>query len=128
MSTTCWTGHEADIAATETGPTTGETITIRVRVGGASGTGTLAHPLLPLGQQGDGRIVLAVEAWRRRDQPRADVVANVLATVFLPRAANWLEKGLEDPPEWRVAEDDKRRPSATFGPGQICEYWDGRRA
>lgn len=125
MNGQLWTGHEADVAAIETGPVTGEIITLRIRVGG-SASHTLAHPLLPLGKQPDGGVVLEVQAWRRLEQPRDEVVAGVLATVFLPRKANWVEAGLNEPPAWRVDQHDQRQPLTQFGPGQLCDYWDGR--
>lgn len=124
MKNRLWTGHEADIAATETGEPTGETITIRIRVGGTA-SHTLAHPYLPLGKQSDGSVILDVQAWRRLEQPRAEVVAGVLATVFLPRKANWVEAGLNEPPAWRVDQYDQRQALTPFGPGQLCDYWDG---
>lgn len=126
MNARLHTGHEADVAATEAGGAGGEMTVVRVRVGGWRAPGTLAHPLSPLGRQPDGGVVLAVEAWRRFGQPRDEVVANVLATVFLPRAATGFEAGF-DGPAWRVDEFDKRQPLKRFGPGQICDYWDGRR-
>lgn len=123
MSTqTLFTGHEADVAAIETAPLTGEFISLKIRLVGTGAA--LAHPGLKPGRQTDGSIVLLAETFRRFTESLNSVTAQVLLTTFLPRPANWVDAGFS--PEWRVSGDDCRQPSVGFGAGQICEYWDGR--
>ena len=125
MNAKLWTGHEADVAATETASVKGEFFTINLRITG-SGPGTLAHPCLPLGKQEDGSTVLAVTAYRPFERSRQAITADVLATVFAPRGPNWAELACGDPPAWRVDQYDCRQSLVGFGAGQICDYWDGR--
>lgn len=119
------TGHEADIAATETSEVSGEFVNIKIRLTGNSAA--LAHPGLSLGRQPDGSIVLLAETFRRWSESRNTVTAKVLLTTFFSRPDNWVEANCSAP-EWRVAGDDCRQPLVGFGAGQICDYWDGRNA
>lgn len=119
------TGHEADIAATETSEVSGEFVNIKIRLTGNSAA--LAHPGLRLGRQPDGSIVLLAETFRRWSESRNTVTAKVLMTTFFARPANWVEANGSEP-EWRVACDDCRQPLVGFGAGQICDYWNGRNA
>lgn len=100
---TLFTGHEADVAATEGGKVQGELVTLHVRIGGCAGV-SLAHPCLSLGKQDDGSVVLAVTAYRPFERSLQAVTADVLATAFVPRPPNWAESV----PDWRVDEWDTK--------------------
>lgn len=119
MTTNCLiTGHEAEMTALAETPVN-EQVALKIQV--RCGSPKLAHPMLQLGQQPDGSVVLLAETWRRPGQSLQEVTSAVLATCFFARSANWVEESCGDPPHWTVSGVDY----LGFRAGLIARYWDG---